>query len=222
MWRSFRRGLPQGVPAHPPRPRRRCGWRWRCRSCSWCCSASSIRRVHDLPTVVVDQDQLGREPRADPDKLRATQDVRDHRASPTAPTRRAQMIRAGRARVGDRDPAATSTTSACAATSAQVLVLIDGSDSTVSAQALAAINGLVASENLGAASRRRRRPGRAVGAADHPVQPRGADGQLHHPRPGRGAAAARRRSCWPRSRSCASASRARWSSCWSRRSTRSA
>ena len=33
-------------------------------------------------------------------------------------------------------------------TTAQVLVLIDGSDSTVSAQALASVNGLVASDNL--------------------------------------------------------------------------
>ena len=65
------------------------------------------------------------------------QDLQDRRGHRQPATRRAQLIRAGRARVARRDPAATSTTSARAATTAQVLVLIDGSDSTASAQALA-------------------------------------------------------------------------------------
>ena len=74
---------------------------------------------------------------------------------------------------------------------AQFLVLIDGSDSNVSAQALASINGLAAAQNLDAA--------RALGArpvlSAQPIvlfNPDGPNRELHHPRPRRDPPAARR------------------------------
>ena len=62
---------------------------------------------------------------------------------------RATMITAGRARVGVVIPPDYHD-KRLHGSGAKILVLIDGSDSTVSAQALAAINGLVATQNLAA------------------------------------------------------------------------
>ena len=146
--------------------------------------------IHDLPTAVVDQDRSV-ESRLFRSKLRATQDVQDRRGhrqpragarSRSAPGARAIAVVIP-PRFHDRRVRGDE---------AQVLVLIDGSDSTASAQALASVNGLVASDNAGPPRGRRPRPGRARGAADHPVQPRGADRELHHPGPRGGAAAAGR------------------------------
>jgi ABC-2 type transport system permease protein len=116
--------------------------------------------VHDLPTAIVDQDHSV-ESRLFQDRLEATRTFKivDVTADPA---RARQQIRAGRVRVAVviprrfrearlRDP------------QAQVLVLIDGSDSTASAQALASVNGLVAGEN--AARLEAVLPGRGILAA---------------------------------------------------------
>ena len=101
--------------------------------------------VHDLPTVVVDQDRSV-ESRLFQSKLRASKTFEIVAVTDQPATRRAQMIRAGRARVGVVIPPDFHD-KRVRGDEAQVLVLIDGSDSTVSAQALASINGLVASDN---------------------------------------------------------------------------
>src|SRR5262249_39874623 len=101
--------------------------------------------VHDVPTVVVDQDHsvYSRELL---DQLRATKtfEIRQITTSPDAA--RGAIIR-GNASVGivippDYHDLRTRNQPA------KILVLIDGSDSTVSAGALAAINGIVAEDNL--------------------------------------------------------------------------
>lgn len=101
--------------------------------------------VHDVPTVVVDQDHsvASRELR---DKLRATRtfEIREVTTSPDAA--RAAII-SGRAGVGVVIPPDYHDRRA-RNQPAKILVLIDGSDSTVAAGALAAINGVVAQENL--------------------------------------------------------------------------
>jgi ABC-2 type transport system permease protein len=101
--------------------------------------------VHDVATVIVDQDR-STESRLLVDELRASKTFQIVEET-TSPERAREDIRKGSARVGvvippdfharriGREPA-------------QVLVLIDGSDSTVSAQALASVNGLIAHENL--------------------------------------------------------------------------
>jgi ABC-2 type transport system permease protein len=116
--------------------------------------------VHDLPTAIVDQDRSF-ESRLFQDQLEATRTFKI--VDVTADPRHArQQIRSGRVRVAVviprrfrdarlHDP------------QAQVLVLIDGSDSTASAQALASVNGLVASDN--AARLEALAPGRGVLAA---------------------------------------------------------
>jgi ABC-2 type transport system permease protein len=101
--------------------------------------------VHDVPTVVVDQDHSVQS-RELMDKLRATKtfDIREITTSPTAA--RGAII-SGEAGVGIVIPPDYHDLRA-RNRPAKILVLIDGSDSTVSAGALAAINGLVAQDNL--------------------------------------------------------------------------
>ncbi|HEY2902213.1 MAG TPA: ABC transporter permease [Polyangia bacterium] len=100
--------------------------------------------VHDLPTSVVDQDQSV-ESRLFQDQLRATKTFKILDVT-TDPEHARQQIRSGRARVAVVIPPRFHD-HRIRGTAAQVLVLIDGSDSTASAQALASINGLVASDN---------------------------------------------------------------------------
>jgi ABC-2 type transport system permease protein len=105
------------------------------------------QNVHDLPTVVVDQDQspVSRELM---DEMRATKTFEIARVT-NDPTEARSMIARGTVRVGVVIPPDYHDKRA-RHQNAQFLVLIDGSDSTVSAQALAAINGLVAQANLDA------------------------------------------------------------------------
>ena len=101
--------------------------------------------VHDVPTVVVDQDRSVQS-RELMDELRATRtfDIQQITTSPDAARRAIISGKAGvgvvippdyHDRRGHNQPA-------------KILVLIDGSDSTVSAGALAAINGVIAQNNL--------------------------------------------------------------------------
>ncbi|HEY6173157.1 MAG TPA: ABC transporter permease [Kofleriaceae bacterium] len=101
--------------------------------------------VHDVPTVVVDQDRSVQS-RELMDELRATRtfDIQQITTSPDAARRAIVSGKAGvgivippdyHDRRGHNQPA-------------KILVLIDGSDSTVSAGALAAINGVIAENNL--------------------------------------------------------------------------
>ena len=103
--------------------------------------------VTNVPTVVVDQDASA-ESRKLMDKLRAT-----HAFAITSVTRDPRdardAITAGRAKVGVVIPPDYHSHRG-RADGAKVLVLIDGSDSNVSAQALGAINGVAADENLSA------------------------------------------------------------------------
>jgi ABC-2 type transport system permease protein len=101
--------------------------------------------VHDVPTVVVDQDRTS-DSRLLIEQMRATKTFK-FITQTTSTDEARDEIRRGIARVGvvippryhnrklRREPA-------------QVLVLIDGSDSTVSNQALASINGLVAQNQV--------------------------------------------------------------------------
>ncbi len=101
--------------------------------------------IRDVPTVLVDQDHSSQS-REFIDKLRATRTYKI--VSTTADPHAARnAIVAGRAKVGivigpDFQE------KRLRGGGAKVLVLIDGSDSAVSGQALASINGLVATENM--------------------------------------------------------------------------
>ena len=99
--------------------------------------------VHNLPTVVVDQDetQASRELMS---QLRATGTFQITRVT-TDPRAARSEIAAGHVRVGVVIPPDYHDKRA-RDLDAQVLVLIDGSDSTVSAQALAAVSGLAAQD----------------------------------------------------------------------------
>ncbi len=101
--------------------------------------------VHNLPTVVVDQDGT-RESRELMDKLRATGTFKITRVTAN-PSDAREDITAGRARVGIMIPPDYHDKRA-RGTGAKVLVLIDGSDSSVSAQALGSVSGLAANVNL--------------------------------------------------------------------------
>ncbi len=101
--------------------------------------------VHNLPTVVVDQDQT-RESRELMDKLRATGTFKITRITPN-PGEAREDITAGRARVGIMIPPDYHDKRA-RGEGAKVLVLIDGSDSAVSAQALASVTGLASNVSL--------------------------------------------------------------------------
>ena len=100
--------------------------------------------VHDLPTAVVDQDRSV-ESRLFQDRLEATRTFKIVDVT-TDPARARQEIRSGRVRIGIIIPR-DFRDARIRRPQAQVLVLIDGSDSTASAQALASVNGLVASTN---------------------------------------------------------------------------
>jgi ABC-2 type transport system permease protein len=101
--------------------------------------------VRDLPTVVVDQDRSV-ESRELMDRLRATRTFDIVRVTMNPHEGRHEII-AGRARVGIVIPPDYHGKRA-RGSDARILVLIDGSDSTASAQALASVNGLVAQTNL--------------------------------------------------------------------------
>jgi ABC-2 type transport system permease protein len=100
--------------------------------------------VHDLPTAIVDQDRSV-ESRLLQDQLAASRTFKIVRVT-SSPDEARQLIRAGRARVAVVIPPRYRD-HRIRGTEAQVLVLIDGSDSTASAQALASVNGLVAENN---------------------------------------------------------------------------
>jgi ABC-2 type transport system permease protein len=104
--------------------------------------------VRDLPTVVVDQDQT-RYSRELMDEMRATKTFAITHVT-NDPEAGRTLIAQGRARVGVVVPPDFHDKRAHGE-NAPFLVLIDGSDSNVSAQALASINGLVAQHNLDAA-----------------------------------------------------------------------
>jgi ABC-2 type transport system permease protein len=106
------------------------------------------QNVRDLPTVVVDQDQT-RYSRELMDQMRATKTFSIAHIT-NSPDEARELIAQGRARVGVVIPPDFHDRRAHRENAA-FLVLIDGSDSNVSAQALAAINGMVAQENLDAA-----------------------------------------------------------------------
>jgi ABC-2 type transport system permease protein len=111
------------------------------------------QNVRNLPAVVVDQDQT-RYSRELMDQMRATRTFEIAKVT-NSPAEARAMIARGTARVGVVIPPDFHDLRA-RGKNAQFLVLIDGSDSNVSAQALAAINGLIAQQNLDAA--------RAIGA----------------------------------------------------------
>jgi len=103
------------------------------------------QNVKDLPTVVVDQDQ-SRESRELIDKLKATHTFAIRRVTADPHDARSQ-IASGRARVGVVIPPDFHDKRA-RGEEAKVLVLIDGSDSAVSAQALGAVSGLASQVSL--------------------------------------------------------------------------
>jgi ABC-2 type transport system permease protein len=101
--------------------------------------------VHDVPTVIVDQDR-SEQSRELMDKLRAT-DTFDIKEITTNPQEARTAIISARAGVAIVIPPDFHDLRSRGQT-AKILVLIDGSDSTVSAGALAAVNGVVADENI--------------------------------------------------------------------------
>jgi drug efflux transport system permease protein len=101
--------------------------------------------VRDLPTVVVDQDRSD-DARQLLDRLQATRTFKVTKVTDNPHTARSEII-AGRARVGIVIPPDYHQR-LMGRDHARVLVLIDGSDSTASSQALAAVNGLMAQMNL--------------------------------------------------------------------------
>lgn len=107
--------------------------------------------VRDVPTVVVDQDQT-QASRELVDQLDATGTFKVMRVTPN-PRQARDDITAGIARTGVIIPPDYHDKRA-RGTGAKVLVLIDGSDSTVSAQALAAVTGLALNVSLESVSGR--------------------------------------------------------------------
>jgi ABC-2 type transport system permease protein len=101
--------------------------------------------VSNVPTVVVDQDGT-RASRELMDQLRATHTFNIVKVTTDSHAARGE-ITSGRARVGVVIPPDFHD-KRLRGGGAKILVLIDGSDSTVSAQALAAVNGVVANSNL--------------------------------------------------------------------------
>nr|HEX4318260.1 ABC transporter permease [Kofleriaceae bacterium] len=118
--------------------------------------------VRDLPIAVVDQDHTS-DSRELIDKLRATRTFDIVRVT-NSPDEARDMIAQGTARAAVVIPPDYHDKRGRGIL-ADFLVLIDGSDSTVSAQALASVNGLVAQENLDAVTAAGARP---VVAA-HPI-----------------------------------------------------
>lgn len=122
--------------------------------------------VRDLPTVVVDQDH-SRESRELMDQLRATHTFKIAHVTPD-PREARDDITAGRARVGIVIPPDYHDRRA-RDEGAKILVLIDGSDSTASAQALASVNGLAANVSLSEIARSA--PSQRAAAPPLSVQP---------------------------------------------------
>ncbi|HYQ46666.1 MAG TPA: ABC transporter permease [Polyangiaceae bacterium] len=106
--------------------------------------------VHDVPTVVVDQDRSVAS-RELMDQLRATKTFAIKSVTSDPRHARTEII-AGRAGVGIVIPPDYHGKRA-RGDSAKILVLIDGSDSIVSSGALAAVNGVISSQNLQLISR---------------------------------------------------------------------
>ena len=106
------------------------------------------QNVRDLPTVVVDQDQT-RYSRELMDEMRATKTFAITNIT-NDPAEGRELIARGTVRVGVVVPPDFHDKRA-RGENASFLVLIDGSDSNVAAQALASLNGLVAQQNLDAA-----------------------------------------------------------------------
>jgi ABC-2 type transport system permease protein len=104
--------------------------------------------VKNVPTVIVDQDN-SRDSRELMDRLKATKTFRIHLVTQNPHEARDEITR-GRAKVGLVIPPDYHD-KRLRGSGAKVLVLIDGSDSNVSAQALGAINGLAAELNIEAA-----------------------------------------------------------------------
>ena len=117
--------------------------------------------VHDVPTVVVDQDRSA-DSRLFMDEMRASKTFKIISITGSTDEARTQ-IREGKARVAVVIPPDFHNRRVRRDV-AEVLVLIDGSDSTVSSQALASVNGLVAEDNLASA-----RVGGASNLAAQPV-----------------------------------------------------
>jgi ABC-2 type transport system permease protein len=109
--------------------------------------------VHDVPTVIVDQDMTAHS-RELIDKLKATETFGVRQVTNSTEVARTAIIE-GRAGVGIVIPPDYHNRRS-RGQAAKILVLIDGSDSTVSAGALAAINGVVADTNIQAITRERR------------------------------------------------------------------
>jgi ABC-2 type transport system permease protein len=101
--------------------------------------------VSNLPTVVVDQDETHYS-RELMDKLRATHTFEIRRITPDPHAAREDIV-SGRARVGIIIPPDFHDKRA-RGEEAKLLVLIDGGDANVSAQALASVNGVASDENL--------------------------------------------------------------------------
>ncbi len=102
--------------------------------------------VRDLPTVGVDQDMTFHS-RAFIDQLRATRTFKITHITQNPHTAREDIV-AARARVGIVLPPNFHDKRASDNGKAKVLVLIDGSDSSASSQALAAVNGLAAQASI--------------------------------------------------------------------------
>jgi len=113
------------------------------------------QNVRDLPTVIVDQDQT-RFSRELMDEMRATKTFAIAQVT-NNPAEARELIAQGTVRVGVIIPPDFHDRRV-RHENASFLVLIDGSDSNVSAQALASINGLVAQQNLDAARAAGARP----------------------------------------------------------------
>lgn len=115
--------------------------------------------VTNVPTVVVDQD-VSSASRELMDKMKATHTFKITRVT-ADPIDARTDIAAGRAKVGVVIPPDYHEKRA-RLTGAKVLVLIDGSDSNVSAQALGAINGIAADDNVRTLSEKVSTGGRAA------------------------------------------------------------
>lgn len=101
--------------------------------------------VKNLPTVVVDQDRSTAS-RELMDQMRASKTFDITRVTSSSHEARREVV-SGKARVGVVIPP-NFQAKQLRPEGAQVLVLIDGSDSNASAQALASINGLIAAKNI--------------------------------------------------------------------------
>ncbi|MEO6953950.1 MAG: ABC transporter permease [Polyangia bacterium] len=119
------------------------------------------QNVKNLPTVVVDQDHSTAS-RELMDQMRASRTFEITRITDSSHEARIEII-AGRARVGVVIPP-NFQGKQLRTEGAQVLVLIDGSDSNASAQALASINGLIAQKNLAAIQKSTGRIGQPLSA----------------------------------------------------------